>query len=151
MHGDILLAIPIRLVGVPPSPGPDIFMSGRTRLTAWLLSLPSVAPSCTSAQEDYTLLGFWWIPQRAVKNQKVHLVRIAVFLFFQIAVKVKIPKSKTAEVFIKQADFFRIKMDSADTKTPTNLLRQNLIQTIGAEERSGLVYVQLFSTMKSWT
>lgn len=65
-------------------------------------------------------------------------------MLFQIAVKVKIPKAKAAEVFLKQANFFRIKMDSPDTKTTADLLRQNLIQTVGAEERSGLVCVQCF-------
>ena len=34
-----------------PKPRTVRFASSRTRLTAWLLSLPPVAPSCTSAQE----------------------------------------------------------------------------------------------------
>ena len=34
-----------------PKPRTVRFASSRTRLTAWLLSLPLVAPSCTSAQE----------------------------------------------------------------------------------------------------
>ena len=70
------------------------------------------------------------------------------FLLFQIAVKVKIPKTKAAEVFLKQADFFCIKMNSADTKATADLLRQNFIQTVGAEERSSLVYAQCFIVEK---
>ena len=69
-------------------------------------------------------------------------------MLFQIAVKVKIPKAKAAEVFLKQAYLFRIKVDSSDTKTPADLLRQNLIQTVGAEERSSLVYAQCFIVEK---
>lgn len=36
MHGDILLDIPVRLVGGAPNPGPDASASGRTRLSARL-------------------------------------------------------------------------------------------------------------------
>ena len=37
---------PDTLVGVPPNPGPDVFTSGRTRLTAWLFrSLWSLLPA----------------------------------------------------------------------------------------------------------
>ena len=50
MHRDILLAIPMRLLGFPQSPDWTLCVQSNTP-AAWLLSLPLVAPSCTSAQE----------------------------------------------------------------------------------------------------
>ncbi len=51
MSGDILLNIAARLLGSPQAPDRTLCVRSNTP-TAWLLSLPLVAPSCTSAQED---------------------------------------------------------------------------------------------------
>ena len=43
-------------------------------------------------------------------------MRIAVLLFFQITVKVKISKTEAAKFFIKQSDFFYVRIDNVNAK-----------------------------------
>ncbi len=132
MTRNIVFDIPALLVGVPPSPGlyalrpvEHAFRRGFCR-SRWSL-IPAY-----SRRKLNIRLGFLSVSYRAVENQKIHLAGISILLFFQIAVNVKISKAKAAKVFLKQADFSRIKIDDADTKTLTNLFRQNLIQAVSA-------------------
>ena len=53
----------------------------------------------------------------------------------------RMAQAKPGKVFFKQLDFLCSKVDSANTKTLAGLLRQNLIQAVSTQERSGLVHV----------
>lgn len=67
MYENILFGYSHTLVGVPPSPGPGAPRPVEHAFGV-ALSLPAVAPSCTSAQEDESLSGFIFIPYRTIEN-----------------------------------------------------------------------------------